>query len=254
MSRRSVFLGAAGAVLSAPVHAARAETPANVEAPVKTVLQYKNFNLFSEGSAERCENGEGAACDRLAGGSELILELQKQSRDNKEKNAKQLYEQTVRNLNYGEYFDAVDKNLVQLPDGKFAAYDIETYTKMRKEGRIKIGSFDTLIDPATGEPPVTGSAAPTDSAAPAAAPMRGPAPLEYQALVERLKAGGVEGVVFQGARGDVAVALLGGDRLATTEVKASWKKAELLKVMGRLDVPNNFAELSVAVPGAPSSR
>ena len=88
MSRRSVFLGAAGAVLSAPVHAARAETPANVEAPVKTVLQYKNFNLFSEGSAERCENGEGAACDRLAGGSELILELQKQSRDNKEKRAR----------------------------------------------------------------------------------------------------------------------------------------------------------------------
>ena len=38
------------------------------------------------------------------------------------------------------------------------------------------------------------------------------------------------------------------------QVKASWKKAELLKVMGRLDVPNNFAELSVAVPGAPSSR
>ena len=120
MSRRSVFLGAAGAVLSAPVHAARAETswasaevnrgpsarPAKVEtdpAKVKTVLQYKNVNLFGEGSAERCESGEGAACDKLAGGSELILELQKQSRDNKEKNAKKLYEQTIRNLNYGEY-------------------------------------------------------------------------------------------------------------------------------------------------------
>ena len=102
MSRRSVFLGAAGAVLSAPVHAARAETawstaevnrgpsaqPAKVEGPVKTVLQYKNVNLFGEGSAERCESGEGAACDKLAGGSELILELQKQSRDNKEKRAR----------------------------------------------------------------------------------------------------------------------------------------------------------------------
>ena len=120
MSRRSVFLGAAGAVLSAPVHAARAEIsfasaevnrgpsaqPAKEEtdpAKVKTVLQYKNVNLFGEGSAERCESGEGAACDKLAGGSELILELQKQSRDNKEKNAKKLYEQTIRNLNYGEY-------------------------------------------------------------------------------------------------------------------------------------------------------
>ena len=105
MSRRSVFLGAAGAVLSAPVHAARAETswasaevnrgpsarPVKVEtdpAKVKTVLQYKNVNLFGEGSAERCESGEGAACDKLAGGSELILELQKKSRDNKEKRAR----------------------------------------------------------------------------------------------------------------------------------------------------------------------
>ena len=116
MSRRSVFLGAAGAVLSAPVARAeisfasaevnRGAQSAKVEtdpAKVKTVLQYKNVNLFGEGSAERCESGEGAACDKLAGGSELILELQKQSRDNKEKNAKQLYEQTIRNLNYGEY-------------------------------------------------------------------------------------------------------------------------------------------------------
>lgn len=170
------------------------------------------------------------------------------------RNAKRLYEQTIRNLNYGEYFDAVDKNLVQLPNGKFAAYDIETYTKMRKEGRIKIGSFDTLIDPATGKPPVAEPLPLAGAAADTAAPTRGPAPLDYQALVERLKAGGVEGVVFQGARGDTAIALLGGDRLASTEVKASWKKAELLKVMGRLDVPNNFAELSVAVPGIPSSR
>ena len=43
------------------------------------------------------------------------------------RNAKQLYEQTIRNLNYGEYFDAFDKNLVQLPNGKFAAYDLETH-------------------------------------------------------------------------------------------------------------------------------
>ena len=55
---------------------------------MKTVLQYKNVNLFGEGSAERCESGEGAACDKLAGGSELILELQKRSRDNKEKRAR----------------------------------------------------------------------------------------------------------------------------------------------------------------------
>ena len=87
ISRRSVFLGAAGALLSAPIPAARAETPVKVEVPVKTT-DYKGFNLFGEGSAERCESGEGAACDRLAGGSELILELQQQSRTNKEKRAR----------------------------------------------------------------------------------------------------------------------------------------------------------------------
>ena len=165
------------------------------------------------------------------------------------RNAKQLYEQTIRNLNYGEYFDAFDKNLVQLPNGKFAAYDLETYTQMRKDGKIRIGSFDTLIDPETGEPPLLAGATAT-----AVAPTTGPVSLEYQDLVERLKAGGVEGVVFQAPRGDTALALLGGDKLARTEVKASWKKAELVKVMARLGVPNNFAELTLAVPGIASTR
>jgi len=248
ISRRSVFLGTAGALLSAPMPAARADTPVKVEVPVKTT-DYKGFNLFGEGSAERCESGEGEACDKLAGGSELILELQEQSRINKEKNAKQLYEQTIRNLNYGEYFDAVNKNLVQLPNGKFAAYDIETYTQMRKDGKIRIGSFDTLIDPETGEPPLLPGAT-----AEVIVPTKGPVEFEYQDLVEKLKAGGVEGVLFQAPKGDMALALLGGDKLARTEVKASWKKAELVKVMARLGVPNNFAELSVVVPGITSTR
>ena len=133
---------------------------------------------------------------------------------------------------------------MQLPNGKFAAYDIETYTQMRKDGKISIGAFDTLIDPVTGLPPPLEGAT-----AEVIVPSKGPVPLEYQELVEKLKAGGVEGVVFQAPRGDMALALLGGEALATTEVKASWKKAELVKVMARLGVPNNFAELSVVVPG-----
>ena len=165
------------------------------------------------------------------------------------RNAKQLYEQTIRNLNYGEYFDAFDKNLVQLPNGKYAADDPETYTQMRKDGKIRIGSFDTLIDPETGEPPLLAGATATT-----VAPTTGPVSLEYQDLVERLKAGGVDGVVFQAPLGDTALALLGGDKLARTEVKASWKKAELVKVMARLGVPNNFAELTLAVPGIASTR
>jgi len=219
-----------------------------LDAPVKTT-DYKGFNMFGEGSAERCENGQGAACDNLAEGSELILRLQEQSRANKEKNAKKLYEQTIRNLNYGEYFDAVDKNLVQLPNGKFAAYDIETYTQMRKDGKIKIGSFDMLIDPKTGLPPLTEGINADSAGGAAAADSGGTRDLPYQELIAMIKAGGIEGVVFQAPRGDIVLALLGGDALARTEIKASWKKAEMVKLMARLGVPNNFSELSVVVPG-----
>jgi len=35
---------------------------------------------------------------------------------------------------------------------------------------------------------------------------------------------------------------------------SNWKKAVLVKVMARLGVPNNFAELSVVVPGITSTR
>ena len=80
IGRRSLVLGTAAALL-APIPAARAE------APVKTT-DYKGFNLFGEGSAERCENGQGAACAQLADGSELILQLQEQSRTNTEKRAR----------------------------------------------------------------------------------------------------------------------------------------------------------------------
>ena len=98
---------------------------------------------------------QGEACEKLADGNELVLQLQKQSRDNKEKNARKLYEQTVRALNYGEYLDAFDKNLVQLPNGKFAAYDMETYTRLRKDFRglaliaaaAKVAVDEPVIEP-----------------------------------------------------------------------------------------------------------
>ena len=69
VTRRSLILGTAAALL-AP--AARAEPPVKAEVPVKTT-DYKGFNLFGEGSAERCENGQGAACEKLAEGSDLSM-------------------------------------------------------------------------------------------------------------------------------------------------------------------------------------
>jgi hypothetical protein len=228
VARRSALLLGATAYLTGSAPAARA-------AEGTDVANYKGFNLFGEGSAERCENGQGEACNRLAEGNELILKLQEQSRVNKEKNARQLYEQTIRNLNYGEYFDALDKNLVQLPNGKFASYDIETYTKLRKDGKIKIGAFDQLIDDDGKTAPPPGAA---DGAA--AASTRS---VEYPELVAAIKAGGVEGVVFQPPRGDVALALVGGDAMVKADVKASWKKSEVSNILARLKIPNNYAEL-----------
>lgn len=209
--RRTVLASAAAAAASA-----LAPPPAALAAEEAKVTQYKNFNLFGEGSAERCENGEGAACERLADGSEYIRKLQKQSRDNKEKNARQLYEQTIRNLNYGEYFDSLDKNLVQLPNGKFAAYDTETYVRLRKEGKIKIGAFDQLIDPSAAPPPSEqqeASAAGGGGSGSAAA-------LEYSRFVAAVKSG-VDGVVFQPPRGDVAYALVGEKMVSAPQTVAA---------------------------------
>uniref|UniRef100_A0A7S0LC77 PS II complex 12 kDa extrinsic protein n=1 Tax=Coccolithus braarudii TaxID=221442 RepID=A0A7S0LC77_9EUKA len=101
--------------------------------------------LSAPGSAERCEGGEGDACTSLAEGNALILQLQARSRQNKEKNERELYDKTVRQLGYTDYFDALDKNLVQLPDGKYTLLDPAEYGKLRKEGKIKIGSIDQLL-------------------------------------------------------------------------------------------------------------
>lgn len=261
--RRAVLAGAAAAL--APLAALAADEDA------KDVTKYKNFNLFGEGSAERCENGEGAACERLSDGSEYIRKLQQQSRDNKEKNARQLYEQTIRNLNYGEYFDSLDKNLVQLPNGKFAAYDTETYVRLRKEGKIEIGAFDRLIDPGAAPPPSEQQDGGGGRGGEAAA-------LDYSRFVAAVRSG-VDGVVFQPPKGDVAYALVGEKmvsaprppaiafaaatcprcpcvrhprrlrpsvcRQVRADTAAGWKKTELVNIATRLAIPTNGADLGI---------
>ena len=96
----------------------------------------------ADGNNERCEAGEGEACERIAGDNELIKKLQAQSKQNRAKNERELYDKTVRNLQYSDYFDALDKNLVQLPNMSYVTLDMETYTKLRKEGRIQPGAVD----------------------------------------------------------------------------------------------------------------
>ena len=100
--------------------------------------------LFATGTSERCENGEGEACSQLAEGNELILKLQQKSRENKETNAKELYEKTVRQLGYSDFFSAVDMNLVLLPNGTYATFTASEYYELRKAGKIKPGAVDEL--------------------------------------------------------------------------------------------------------------
>lgn len=101
--------------------------------------------LLAPGSEERCENGEGAACERLAGGNEYVKSLQERSRLNKEANVAKVWDQTIMALNYDEYFTTLDKNMVKLPNGSFAVISTEEYSALRKAGRIKVGGFDTVV-------------------------------------------------------------------------------------------------------------
>ena len=86
LSRRVVSALAASAVL----------------APTSTLASTKD-TIFGVGSDERCENGEGAACERLAEGNELVAKLQARSRANKEKNAAALIDKTVMQLGYSDF-------------------------------------------------------------------------------------------------------------------------------------------------------
>ena len=102
-------------------------------------------DLLGKGSAERCESGEGEACERLAGGNEYVRALQERSRRNKQKNADKVWDQTVMQLSYDEYFATLDRNLVLQPNGKYAVLSQQDYAKMRKAGQIKPGGIDRLL-------------------------------------------------------------------------------------------------------------
>ena len=72
-------------------------------------------------AGQTCTAGEGDGCDALAEGNELILKLQKKSRENRAKNERELFELTNAKLGYDEYLMTNGKNLVLKEDGKCAA-------------------------------------------------------------------------------------------------------------------------------------
>jgi hypothetical protein len=102
-------------------------------------------DLLGKGNAERCVNGEGEACDRLAEGNEYVRMLQERSRLNKQKNADRVEALTVMQLSYDEYFATLDKNMVLQPNGKYAVLSTEEYARLRKAGQIRPGGVDRLL-------------------------------------------------------------------------------------------------------------
>ena len=102
--------------------------------------------LLGTGSDTRCENGEGEACTDLAEGNEYIRKLQERSKANKAANEKKLYDKTVRQLGYSDFFDGMDLYLVQKSDGKYATLTAEQYSAAKKAGKIEQGNVDLLKD------------------------------------------------------------------------------------------------------------
>jgi hypothetical protein len=146
-------------------------------------------DLLGKGTAERCENGEGEACGRLAEGNEYVRMLQERSRVNRQKNADkvvgraarardaclpaapaaphppfrpfpQVESQTVMQLSYDEYFATLDKNMVLQPNGKYAVLSSADYARLRKAGQIQPGGVDRVLVNLDAAPAAAPGAAP----------------------------------------------------------------------------------------------
>jgi len=128
-----------GALVPLLAAAAIAAAPQHSEASTRDTL-------LAPGSAERCEYGEGEACERLAEGNPYILALQKKSRAGREEIKDKLFDKTVTTMGYDGYFGAIDKSMVQAPDGSYRLLDAEEYSRLRKQGKIKPGAIDKLVE------------------------------------------------------------------------------------------------------------
>jgi hypothetical protein len=142
-------------------------------------------------------------------------------------------------LGYSDFFDAVDLNLVQLPNGTYVKMGMEEYVNLRKAGRIKTGNIDRLI----GEDGLVAEAGVLPAGDGAAAASGGSArqqTMAYDGLKAALDAKRVEGVIFQ--PGSIALALMKDDVVAKVDIDKAWKRAELARVLERQGLPTNLNE------------
>lgn len=85
-------------------------------------------------------------CGQEGDSDPLSVYIRRKSKENRQKYVDEIYDKTVRQLGYSDYFDAIDQNLVQLPDGKYTLLSTEEYSKARAAGKIKIGGVDRLTE------------------------------------------------------------------------------------------------------------
>lgn len=180
------------------------------------------------GQGQGCTYGVGDNCDDLAEGNALILRLQQKSRDNAERNERDLYEKTTAMLGYDDYLMSSDKVMVRVDvkEGKFAALSLSEYADAKKAGRITPG--DNGID--------------NLDAAAVVVEQRELVSNSYDRAKQLVLAGKVEGVVFKAPSGLTALAIAGDDVL-TVEFDKAWKREEFFKICEKQLVPNNLKDV-----------
>ena len=100
----------------------------------------------------------------------LPARLCRKSKEKRQQYIDELYDKTVMQLGYSDYFDTLDSNLVQLSNGKYTLLNVEDYTKARAAGKIKIGGIDRMTEfPESyveAAPPVEAATTPSATEAP----------------------------------------------------------------------------------------
>ena len=180
------------------------------------------------GVGNGCTFGEGDGCEALAEGSPLILKLQRQSRENKEKNELEIYEKTNAMLGYDDYMIASDKVMVRIdPNGKFKALTTAEYYDAKKAGRISPGDngIENLDFVATVQQQATQQSS-------------------YERVKEMLLADKLEGVIFKAPSGLDALAVAKeGDGVIKVSFDRVWKREELYNMCEKRKLPNNLKDV-----------
>ena len=180
------------------------------------------------GGGNGCTFGEGEACAALAEGNPLILKLQQQSRENKEKNELEIYEKTNAMLGYDDFMVASDKVLLRIdPKGKFKALTTEEYYEAKKQGRVSPGDMgiENLDFVATTQQQATQQSS-------------------YERVKELIMADKLEGVIFKAPSGLDALAVTKeGDGVIKVSFDKAWKREELYNMCEKRKLPNNLKDV-----------